>query len=220
MNAVPYQRPDDPRAHSDYYAHEDDNTTPESALASWRATARALHGAARDASVYMERLERNLGVLYQEAEARRDTDALQQISDAWGRAQQLYGTLAELDAAVAGAGETIKTLNHQRIDLARELESLTRAIEICDTHDARLADFAADLQADAYEAAYDNAVEEADEIASEERYNVMFETLAQYGLRARHVHCLLDLLEGNIEINPEQAEWLAMFCDSLSEEGL
>lgn len=219
MNAVPYTRPDDPRAHSDYYAREDDHDTPENALASWRATARALHGAARDSSERIQRLEQNLAALYQQAESRRDTDALQQISDAWGRAQQLYGTLTELDAAVAGAGETIKTLNRQRLDLARELESLTRAIEICDTHDERLADFAADIQDDAYEAAYDSAIEEAAEIASEERYNVAFETLAQYGLRARHVNCLLDLLEGNIEMNPEQAEWLAMFCDSLSEVG-
>lgn len=220
MSAVPYTRPDDPRAHSDYYAREDDHNTPENALANWRAQARALHGAASDASINIERLEHNLGTLYQQAEARRDQDALQQISDAWGRAQQLYGTLTELDAAVAGAGETIRTLNHQRLDLAHELESLARAIEICDTHDARLANFAADIQADAYEAAYDSAIEEAGEIASEERYNVMFETLAQYGLRARHVNLLLDLLEGNIELNPDQAEWLIMFCDSLREDGV
>jgi chromosome segregation ATPase len=221
MSAAPYQRPDDPRqARSDYYAREDNRDTPEAALESWRTQARALHGAASDASINIERLEHNLGTLYQQAEARHDADALQQISDAWGRAQQLYATLAQLDAAMAGAGQTIKTLNHQRIDLVRELASLTRAIEIVDTHDARLANFAADIQADAYEAAYDTAVEEAGEIASEEHYNVMFETLAQYGLRARHVNRLLDLLEGNIEINPEQAEWLAMFCDSLSEEGV
>lgn len=217
MSAVPYPDKHDPR-NTDYYAQEDVHDAPENALSAWRAQQRALHGAAAASAERIQQLEWNLGGLYQDAEARRDEVAMRQISDAWGRAQQLYTTLTQLDAAVAGAGETIKALNHQREVLAHELESLTRAIEYYDTHDPRLADFASEVRDDAYEASYNDAYEEAAEAVYEDRIDTTFSSLSRYGFTARHILALLDVLNGEIELDPQQAEWLLMFCDSLPRE--
>lgn len=217
MNAFAYQYPDanDPRNEPPQSPSE----SSEQALADWHTYQRALHDVAALSGERLLALETALGGLYRDAEARRDSAAMQQITDAWGRAQQLHETITRLDAAVCGAGETIRTLNHQRVLVLAELETLAQAIEDVDTLNPRLADFAGVLIEDGYEAGYDAATDEVADTISEEYYDRMFVTMRRYGFDRAAVERLLDLLEDHTQINEEQAEWLRMFVDSLPREG-
>lgn len=154
-----------------YYTQEDVQETPNQALENFTATANSLANVVPEVAIALNEAGAALGELYAKAEAAGDTSAMQNISLAWTRAEEIANQTVQLDAARQAAIAAISTINDERLKVSELYDGVIDAIYDQDETHPELKDFAQAIRYD-HEAVM---MEEAEEIALEWATDVTWE---------------------------------------------
>jgi len=199
-----------------YYTQEDVQETPNQALENFTATANSLANVVPEVAIALNEAGAALGELYAKAEAAGDTSAMQNISLAWTRAEEIANQTVQLDAARQAAIAAISTINDERLKVSELYDGVIDAIYDQDETHPELKDFAQAIRYD-HEALM---MEQAEEIALEYATEVTWEQVHESITRVtkctwQQVNKFLYVLQGDDAMSDINAALLKELIEHL-----
>lgn len=198
-----------------YYIQENFiKETPGQAIENWQAQSTSLANVVPEIALLVNQAGEQLGILYEQAERVKNTDAMDKISTAWGNIQTMATRSVQLDAANKAAEPVINML----AKVADLYEGLQEAIWDQDTEHPELDQFAKAIQRNTEANMMVEAEAVATKVASELVYDdLMRNVMTLTGCEWEAVNRFVGVLMGDIPVSNLNAALLKEWIESLGK---